>query len=169
MVERLTVFPAEVQKTSASKNIRLFRLVVVLSCACTIAVLLVPGMVSGFLLLLQTVLEALFLPFRLLFDLAVWLTTGRHIEAAMTGLGDAVGTHTFWQVALSRYVPVLLVVAGLLAFIGGGERFVKSSVWVALIFHVVAAVVVGFPVGVCLVPALVAEACALKKPSEISV
>ncbi|MFT8718600.1 hypothetical protein [Acetobacter sp.] len=169
MVERLTVFPSGPEKTNVVKSVRLFRLVVVLSCAFTIAVLLVPGMVSGFLLLLQTVLEALFLPFRLLFDLAVWLTTGRHIEAAMTGLGDAVGTHSFWQVVLSRYVPVLLVVAGLVTFVAGVERPMKSSVWATLIFHMAATAVIGFPLGVCLVPALVAEACALKKLSEISV
>ncbi|NHN87885.1 hypothetical protein GOB81_04460 [Acetobacter sp. LMG 1627] len=147
---------------------RLLKAVVAISCACTLAVLLVPDLLSGFLFLLQSVLEALFLPFRLLFDLALWLTTGRQIGDAVAGVGHAVGARPFSHTVIFRYAPAFLAVCGLLSFIAAVDGRTKSFLWLSFALHGIAGVVIGLPMASCLFPALISELVAVRRFSVIT-
>lgn len=133
------------------------------SCACMMATLLIPGLISGFLLLFRSTLEALFLPFRLLFGLALWLTTGNDIGNAVAEVGRSpTQTDPSWAL-LHDYLPALLIAAGLLLFIvaSGAGRRQPTLLWSCLSLHGGAGVLIGTPIAALLLPALCTEAVAL--------
>lgn len=154
MVERLTTTSSSVHRKD---RLGLLRAIVVLSCACVIAVLLVPDLISGFLILLQSIMEALFLPFRLLFNLAVWLTTGRQISDAVTSVGHAIPPRHFSSVLYHNYGPAMLVVVGLLLLVLATGRREPWLFWPCFLLHALAAFMAGFPAAVLLLLALIAE------------
>lgn len=160
MVERLTGSSERNQPGSLTEE-RIFRAVAVASSATALAGLLIPGMISGFLGLLRSTLEALFLPFRLLFSLALWLTTGTTISTAVNGVRTENFSHTSGELLLHVYTPAFAIVAGLVIYMAAGVRPVALPLVVALVLHLVAAGLIGSSLAGLLLPALVVEAASL--------
>ncbi|WP_173576196.1 hypothetical protein [Acetobacter fallax] len=155
MVERL-IRP---DREPLSRHTGVPRVVMALSCACTIAALLVPDLIVGFLGLLRSTLEALFLPFRLLFDLAVWMTTGESIGTAVASVGHASDQARHNRALLHCYIPTVLVASGfLLSLIAVPDRHPAPLLWTSLALLIVAAILVGVPIAALLIPALLALA-----------
>ncbi|WP_242010477.1 hypothetical protein [Acetobacter musti] len=155
MVERLTLFHRESEALSP-RHAGASRAVVAVSCACTIAALFVPDLIAGFLSLLRSTLEALFLPFRLLFDLAVWMTTGQSISSAVESVGNASGRAGHGQAVLHCYIPAALVAMGFLLSLTDPGRHSASRLWSSLALLCAASVLIGIPTAALLVPALLA-------------
>ncbi|GBR02194.1 hypothetical protein [Acetobacter oeni] len=139
----------------------MIRAIVALSCACTIAALFVPDLIAGFLSLLRSTLEALFLPFRLLFDLAVWMTTGKSIGTAVSGVGHASDPAQQNRALFHCYIPAALIAAGFLLSLIPPEKHPSLFFQVSLCLLIGASVLIGLPIAVLLAPALVALICTL--------
>jgi hypothetical protein len=163
VVERLTVTSSVCSLTHGKEHLGLLRAIVVLSCVCQLAALLVPNLISGFLVLLQSVMEALFLPFRLLFNLALWLTTGRQISEAVSSVGHAIPPRDFSDVFYHDYAPAALLVAGLLLFVLAVGQRKKWFLWPCFLMHGLAGFMIGLPEAVLLFPSLMAEIVAFRK------
>lgn len=163
MVERLTATPPVNSSAHRKERLGVLRAIVVLSSACQLAALLVPNLISGFLILLESIMEALFLPFRLLFNLAVWLTTGQQISDAVTSVGHAIPPRGFSEVLYHSYGPVVLVTAGLLLFVLAVGRRDISFLWLCFLMHALAAFMIGLPEAVLLFPSLIAEIVAFRE------
>lgn len=163
MVERLTASSLVNSSSGRKERLGLLHAIVVLSSACQLAALLVPNLISGFLILLQSIMEALFLPFRLLFNLAVWLTTGRQISDAVTSVGHAIPPRAFSDVLYHSYGPAALVVIGLLLSVLAIGRREIWLLWLCFLMHGLAGFMIGAPEAALLFPALIAEAFAFRE------
>lgn len=137
------------------------RVVVLVSCACALAELVLPDILSGFLHLLQSVFEALFLPFRLLFGLALWLAEGQKVGNAVTDVGHAADV-SGQSARLLSYSTALVVVAGAFSFLASFSGRERRLVGLTLILHCTACALLQWPGALLMLPAVLAEAFALK-------
>lgn len=165
MVERLSAFPPGGSARS-EKLLTAARLITVLSCAAVLAILIVPELISGFLGLLRSTLEALFLPFRLLFSLAVWLSTGETVSTSIGSISHPPGQVPPQGEIVHRWIPAVFVMICGLNSLFPDQTKLRQALALALL--AIAAPLTGLAAGALLLPAFCAQIFILKTETALS-
>ncbi|GEN60045.1 hypothetical protein [Acetobacter nitrogenifigens] len=156
MVERLKRLSISSDATSIIQE-GVGNVIVIASCATAAAALIVPDLIFGFLTLLRSVLESLFLPCKLLFDLASWLSGGSSVQSAVSSVDNARADATHVR-ALHAYFPTVMIIIGLMVyFFNEGSRNVATR-FIAPGLHTAAAFLIFSPIALLLFPAICIEA-----------
>lgn len=126
-----------------------------------VAFILLPPLVISFLLLLKDIFGVLVLPFTFLFGLAGWSSDMSSLDSVMGGLTPNVTHHPFQAISAAG----LLAVSGLCSVLACAAPYgARVERGLAPVFTALAMVLGGIELGFILLPGLIIQLYALRRP-----